>query len=63
MQLMSKKDVCQQLKISARTVENWVNENRFPPPVAIGRSVYWAEDAVNSWQAQTFKAQLEWKRK
>jgi predicted DNA-binding transcriptional regulator AlpA len=34
------------LKISARTLENWVQSGQFPPPVRVGKRCYWAEEAV-----------------
>jgi predicted DNA-binding transcriptional regulator AlpA len=62
MQLMMKKEVCAHLKISARTLETWVSQRRFPPGVQIGKLVYWSVEAVDNWTARAFHAQLNWKR-
>ena len=61
MELMTKTEVCQKLKVSTRTIELWVHEGRFPPAVQIGKSVYWASEAVDKWQENLFKKQLAWK--
>lgn len=63
METMNKEQVCTTLKIAPRTLEGWVKAGRFPPPVQIGKAVYWLDEAVQKWQVQTFKAQLEWKRR
>lgn len=62
MELMTKDAVCVRLKISPRTLENWVKQRRFPPGVQIGKPVYWSADAIDAWQAHTFSKQLAWQR-
>lgn len=58
--LLTKAELCRRLTLSARTVENMVRDGRFPPPVRIGKLVYWSEKAVFEWQRARFKAQENW---
>lgn len=58
--LLGKTKVCEQLGLSERTLENMVRANAFPPPVRIGKCVYWSELAVRRWQEQKFAAQEAW---
>lgn len=58
--LLTKAELCRRLSLSARTVENMVREERFPPPVRIGKYVYWSERAVVEWQKALFMAQEQW---
>jgi predicted DNA-binding transcriptional regulator AlpA len=46
--LLPKADVCARLGLSQRSLENLVNEGQFPPPVRLGKRVYWSEKAVES---------------
>jgi len=59
MNLMTKSEVCGVLGISERTLEGYVRRRKFPPPVAIGKRVVWAHEAIQRWREQTFAAQLE----
>ncbi len=59
--LMSKEAICKALGISKRTIENMCREGSFPPPVRIGKCVYWSERAVQAWQHQLFAAQEAWR--
>lgn len=59
-QLLDKRTVCEQLKISPRCLENWVARAQFPRPVRIGRFNYWDSVAVERWIAMTFSAQRNW---
>ena len=57
---LRKKDLCARLNISERTIENMVKEGIFPPPVRVGKYVYWSEIAVRKWQERLFAAQESW---
>lgn len=48
------------LSISERTLENMVKASKFPPPVRVGKHVYWSEIAVRRWQERLFAAQENW---
>ncbi|WP_084414701.1 helix-turn-helix transcriptional regulator [Chitinibacter tainanensis] len=61
--LLTKASLCEQLKISERTLENMVRQGVFPPPVRIGKYVYWSETAVVKWQELRFAAQNAWTEK
>jgi prophage regulatory protein len=58
--LLNKDAVCGRLGLSARCLENMVRDGQFPPPVRLGRFVYWSEAAVIAWQQQMFAAQEAW---
>ena len=58
--LLSKDDLCTSLGISKRTIENMVRDGTFPPPVRLGKCVYWSEVAVHSWQRRLFAGQEAW---
>lgn len=59
--LLSKEALCKSLGISKRTVENMCRDGSFPPPVRIGKCVYWSELAVQTWQRRLFAAQESWR--
>lgn len=58
--LLDKASVCQRLGIAPRTLETMVGENQFPPPVRVGKRVYWSEVAIRKWQRRLFAAQEAW---
>ncbi len=58
--LMTKEDVCAQLQVSERTIENMVKAGEFPPPVRIGKRVYWTHFTIQRWQEELFTAQESW---
>jgi len=58
--LLDKTTLCERLSISLRTVENMVRDGIFPPPVRVGKHVYWSEVAVQKWQRRMFAAQESW---
>lgn len=58
--MLSKSDLCERLGICQRTIENMVRDGAFPPPVRIGKFVYWSEAAVQKWQQRLFIAQENW---
>lgn len=59
--LLDKKTVCARLGIAARTLENMVRDGQFPPPVRVGKHVFWSELAVRRWQKALFAAQEAWR--
>jgi len=59
-ELINKDDLCRRLSISQRGLENLIKRGVFPPPVRIGKFVYWSESAVKKWQIRTFAAQESW---
>ena len=58
--LLKKSDLCTRLNLSPRCLENMVKAETFPPPVRIGKHVFWSELAVRKWQKQLFAAQEQW---
>lgn len=58
--LLNKSDLCERLTLSARTIENMVKAKAFPPPVRIGKHVYWSATAVSQWQQRLFAEQEQW---
>lgn len=59
--LLNKTELCSELCVSARTLENMVKAGHFPPPVKIGKHVYWSAIAVRNWRQSMFAAQENWK--
>lgn len=59
--LLSKPQVCERLGLSARTLEAMVNDGQFPPPVRLGKRVYWCEPVVAAWLQRVFGPQLSWR--
>ncbi|NMM14198.1 MAG: helix-turn-helix domain-containing protein [Rhodoferax sp.] len=58
--LLNKSDLCAHLSLSPRAIENMVKAKAFPPPVRIGKHVYWSVTAVQQWQQRLFAAQEAW---
>lgn len=58
--LLNKAAVCEKLAISPRCLEMMVRDRVFPPPVRLGRHVYWTETALNNWHTSAFAAQERW---
>ena len=58
--LLSKKSLIARLGVSARTIENMVAANKFPPGVRVGKFVYWTEGVVEKWQSRVFGVQQGW---
>lgn len=57
---LKKSDVCAELGISARTLDNMVLNNRFPPGVRIGKWCYWSSKAIDNFRDREFKLQETW---
>ena len=58
--LRTKAAVCEELRISARALEIMVKQDQFPPPVRIGKCVYWSKIAVQNWYRHKFEEQESW---
>lgn len=58
--LINKLQLCEHLSLSPRTLENMVKDGVFPPPVRMGKCVYWSEVAVHKWQRRLFASQEAW---
>ena len=58
--LLNKTAVCALLGLSPRCLENMVKNQDFPPPVRMGKHVYWSETAVNRWLKEAFASQEAW---
>jgi len=58
--LINKQQLCERLAVSERTIENMVKAGAFPPPVRIGKFMFWSETAVCRWQATLFSGQENW---
>lgn len=59
-ELINKADLCKKLSISVRGLEYLVKRGEFPPPVKIGKYVYWSEVAVMKWKRRLFAIQEVW---
>lgn len=57
---ISKQELCTTLRISVRTLENMVREGSFPPPIRLGKQVYWTEKAVSVWRRRLVAEQESW---
>jgi predicted DNA-binding transcriptional regulator AlpA len=58
--LLGKSAICELLSVSPRCLEMMVRDGDFPPPVQLGRHVYWTQAAVNNWYSSVFSAQENW---
>lgn len=59
--LLKKTEVCEQLALSLRTLESMVKAGTFPPPVRMGKHVYWSEAAIATWMNRMFGPQEAWR--
>jgi predicted DNA-binding transcriptional regulator AlpA len=58
---LKKADVCAQLGISPRTLENLVQTKQFPPAVRLGKWCYWSAKVLEAWQRRQFAVQEAWR--
>jgi predicted DNA-binding transcriptional regulator AlpA len=58
--LLKKADICAQLGISPRTLENLVKSEQFPPGVRIGKWSWWSPKVLVNWRQREFAAQEGW---
>ena len=59
--LLKKTEVCERLSLSLRTLESMVKAGTFPPPVRMGKHVYWSQVALANWTTRRFGAQEGWR--
>ena len=59
--LLKKVAVCEQLKLSARALEVMVKAGTFPPPVRMGKHVFWSQVALENWMTRKFGPQEAWR--
>lgn len=57
---IAKSELCEALRISVRTLEIMVREGSFPPPIRLGKHVYWTEKAVAVWRRRLVAEQESW---
>lgn len=57
---LRKKQVCAELGISARTLDNLVKSEQFPPGVRLGKWCYWSQKVLADWKRRRFAAQESW---
>jgi prophage regulatory protein len=57
---LKKADVCKELGISPRTLDNLVERREFPPGVRIGKWCYWTIKAIENFRERAFSAQENW---
>ncbi|WP_298012772.1 helix-turn-helix domain-containing protein [uncultured Aquabacterium sp.] len=58
--LLTKDAVCAHLSVSPRCLETMVRDGLFPPPVRIGKAVYWSQAALERWLVESFSHQERW---
>lgn len=51
-ELLTKKEVAQLLRVTTRTVENYVSKALLPPPVKVGGKALWSAQAIADFVAQ-----------
>ena len=54
MEILTKEEVAQRLKVSLRTIENWISSGTILPPVHIGRRCYWSSKEFDIWLESKF---------
>lgn len=59
--LLKKANVCERLGLSSRTLENLVKAGDFPPPVRMGKYVYWTDKVLEKWITRMFGPQEAWR--
>lgn len=57
---LKKSDVCAELGIAPRTLDNLVKRNEFPAGVRIGKWSYWSSVAVDKFRERAFHLQESW---
>lgn len=58
--ILEKEAVCAMLGMKKCCLEGLVPRREFPPPVQLGRKVYWSRQAVEQWCNIKFAPQLVW---
>jgi len=61
---LNKAATCQQLKVSARCLEEMVAKGRFPPGIRLGREKYWTQASIDEFLRLEFHLQAAyWRRR
>ncbi len=47
--LISAADLATRLDVDRRTLRDWVNARRLPPPMQIGRKQFWKRNEIERW--------------
>lgn len=58
--ILGKLQVCERIGLCERTLETMVKSGAFPPPVRLGKRVYWSITAVEKWHTALFAPQEAW---
>lgn len=58
--ILEKEAVCAMAGMKKRCLVGLVLRKEFPPPVQLGRKVYWSRQAVEQWRNIKFAPQLVW---
>lgn len=59
--LLNKQELSERLSVPEQPLENRVKADEFPPPVRIGKHVFWFKYLVRQWYATLFSAQENWR--
>jgi len=57
MEIIDKDALLTELKVSARTLENWVRRGEFPRGVRVGRRMTWSRRALERWRERRYAFQ------
>jgi predicted DNA-binding transcriptional regulator AlpA len=60
MTLLTKDQICAELGISPRGLENMISRGEFPPPTRLGKRNRWTDQALQAWRQRFFHAQEMW---
>lgn len=60
MNQLNKEQVCAELGISPRGLENMISRGEFPPPQRLGKRNVWTARAIEAWRERFFHAQEMW---
>lgn len=58
---LKKAEVCAELGISLRTLDNLVLTGQFPPGVRIGKFCFWSRVVLQRWGQREFAVQEAWR--
>lgn len=58
---LKKAEVCAQLGISPRTLENLVLAKKFPQAVRLGKWAFWSQKVLQDWHQRQFAVQEAWR--
>jgi predicted DNA-binding transcriptional regulator AlpA len=60
MSQLTKDQICTELGISPRCLENMIRRGEFPPPARLGKRNVWTDRALQAWRQRFFHAQEMW---